>query len=60
MSSDLLDKLHQLAERRQAHFSDLHNSGRWRHYYASENEVIAVVRDAERATDNWKQMTQPD
>jgi uncharacterized repeat protein (TIGR03809 family) len=59
MSAELLMKLRQLAERRQAHISDLHHSGRWKRYY-SESEFAALRQDAEHATNNWKQLTQAD
>lgn len=59
MSSELLNKLHQWAERRRAHISDLHHSGRWKRYY-SESEFTAIKQDAERAADNWKRLTQAD
>jgi hypothetical protein len=57
MSSELLIKLRQLAERRQAHMSDLHHSGRWRRYY-TESEFAALKQDAEHDTDNRKRLTQ--
>jgi uncharacterized repeat protein (TIGR03809 family) len=41
-----------LAERRKAHFIDLYDSGRWKHYY-SESEMIAEVRAAVLACDDW-------
>jgi uncharacterized repeat protein (TIGR03809 family) len=59
MSAELLTKLRQLAERRQAHISDLHHSGRWKRYY-SESEFAALRQDAEMATDNWTRLAQAD
>jgi hypothetical protein len=59
MSAELMVKLHRWAERRQAHFFDLQQSGRWRRYY-SEREFAALKRDADRAADNWKRLSQSD
>ncbi len=41
-----------LAERRRAHFVDLYESGRWRHYY-TEEEFRACMRDVVAAADAW-------
>jgi hypothetical protein len=40
-----------LAERRMAHFVELRDSGRWRHYYAQPAEIHEAVREAIRARD---------
>ena len=58
MSADLIGKLKQLAERRRAHFTDLHLTGRWKHYY-SEREFAVVMRDAAQAADDWERMATP-
>jgi hypothetical protein len=42
-----------LAERRIAHFIDLRDSGRWRHYYAQQAEIHAAVQEAVRIRDQW-------
>jgi len=42
-----------LAERRMAHFIDLRDSGRWRHYYRQQAEIHEAVREAARARDEW-------
>jgi len=41
-----------LAERRRAHFIDLHASGRWKHYY-DEPEFLRCLRDAIRQSERW-------
>jgi hypothetical protein len=58
MSAELMGKLHQLAERRRAHFTDLHQTGRWKHYY-SETEFAAVMDDVAQSADHWKQIAAP-
>ena len=42
-----------LAERRIAHFIDLRDSGRWRHYYTQQTEIHEALREAIRARDEW-------
>jgi hypothetical protein len=42
-----------LAERRIAHFIDLRDSGRWRHYYAQPAQIHEAVREAIHARDEW-------
>jgi len=41
-----------LAERRKAHFIELRESGRWRHYYKSA-ELLEAIRDAGRMCNAW-------
>jgi hypothetical protein len=41
-----------LAERRRAHFVELRDSGRWKHYYTPE-ELLEVMREAVRSRDQW-------
>ena len=41
-----------LAERRQAHFVELRDSGRWRHYF-SHDGFNAEVRKAAALRDQW-------
>lgn len=45
MSAAMLRKLHALAERRCAYFIELHQSGRWRHYYKAD-ELAVQMREA--------------
>jgi uncharacterized repeat protein (TIGR03809 family) len=44
-----------LAERRQAHFVELYESGRWKHYY-SEQEFLAAMRQSIRAAERWAEI----
>jgi hypothetical protein len=41
-----------LAERRRAHFFELRDSGRWRHYYTWD-ELLDVLREAVTSRDEW-------
>jgi len=41
-----------LAERRQTHFADLFQSGRWKHYY-SEDQFLFEFRQAVAAAERW-------
>lgn len=41
-----------LAERRRAHVLELHESGRWRHYYTPD-ELLEAMREAVRSRDEW-------
>ena len=41
-----------LAERRRAHFIELIDSGRWRHYY-TQNELEREMRKAAHLRDQW-------
>jgi len=44
-----------LAERRQVHFIELADSGRWRHYF-SRDEFNAEVRKAAALRDQWARL----
>jgi uncharacterized repeat protein (TIGR03809 family) len=44
-----------LAERRLAHFIELYRSGRWQHYYTTENFAVQL-RDVIRAVTIWKRL----
>ena len=44
-----------LAERRQAHFIELADSGRWRHYF-SRDQFHAEVRKAAALRDQWARL----
>jgi uncharacterized repeat protein (TIGR03809 family) len=45
-----------LAERRMAHFVELRDSGRWRHYYAQPAQIHEAVREAIHARDEWAKL----
>ena len=47
MPATLARRLHALAERRCAHFADLQASGRWAHYYASQDQFLARMREVQ-------------
>ena len=55
MSAAMLRKLHSLAEQRCAYFIELHQSGRWRHYYTAE-ELATQMRDAAQVAERAQQM----
>ena len=46
--NDLARRWHDLADRRVAHFAELYHSGRWRHYYRSEEQFAERMLEA-----NW-------
>lgn len=45
-----------LAERRLAHYTELHRSGRWRHYYATEEQFAAHMLDVIKAVKLWAKL----
>ena len=45
-----------LAERRYAHFVELHQSGRWRHYFRSEPDFIRELRAAHATALRWAKL----
>lgn len=55
MSHVTLRKLHSLAERRCAYFIELHQSGRWRHYY-TPGQLAAQMREAVMIAERLQQM----
>src|SRR5438309_11882724 len=48
----VVHKWRDLAERRRAHFVDLYNSGRWRHYY-TEAQFLARMREVVETAETW-------
>jgi uncharacterized repeat protein (TIGR03809 family) len=44
-----------LAERRCAHFLELHDSGRWRYYY-SEQQFLDRMDEAIRLSEHWSEI----
>lgn len=58
MSPEIAGKWHDLAERRRAHFVDLYETGRWKHYY-NESEFIALMRETVRLVDDWSRLATP-
>ena len=55
MSAAMLRKLHALAEQRCHYFIELHQSGRWRHYYKAD-ELAAQMRDAAQIAERLQDM----
>jgi len=51
----LAQKWSELAGRRRAHFIELYESGRWKHYY-SEADFLARMRDVIHAADEWERL----
>ena len=49
---EVAQKWRALAERRCAHFLELHRSGRWRHYY-SEEQFLVRLREAIWLSERW-------
>jgi hypothetical protein len=47
-----------LAERRCAHFLDLHRTGRWKHYY-SEEQLLRCMYEADRLRARWAEIAPP-
>ena len=45
-------KWRDLAERRRAHFVELYQTGRWKHYYSNEDFVLSL-REAILAAQRW-------
>jgi uncharacterized repeat protein (TIGR03809 family) len=52
---EVAHKWHALAERRQGHFVELLQSGRWRHYYSKE-QFLDRLREAIRMSDRWEEI----
>jgi uncharacterized repeat protein (TIGR03809 family) len=52
---EVAQKWRSLAERRRAHFIELYQSGRWRHYY-SEEQFLRCLREAVRVSDRWAEI----
>ncbi len=51
----LAQKWSELAGRRRAHFIELYESGRWKHYY-TETEFLTRMRDVIHAADEWERL----
>ncbi|WP_162826896.1 hypothetical protein [Pseudolabrys taiwanensis] len=48
---------HALAERRVAAYLDMYRSGRWRHYYASQEEFAARMLDVIKVAKAFQQIS---
>ncbi len=58
MSSEIIGKWHDLAEKRRAHMIDLYETGRWKHYY-SEREFVSLMRQAVQLAEDWSLLAAP-
>ena len=56
MSVDLTRKGRELAEQRRAHFIELYDTGRWKHYYASEEQLLVRMREAIDLVETWERL----
>ena len=53
MPAEFTRKGRELAERRRAHFVELYDTGRWRHYYTQE-QLLVRMREAIRTVETWE------
>lgn len=58
MSAEITQKWRDLAERRRAHFIELYDTGRWKHYY-TEEQLLARMREAIRLAEVWEELSTP-
>ena len=58
MPVELTRRWRELAERRRAHFIDLYDTGRWKHYY-TEEQLLTRMREAIRLAETWEQLAAP-
>jgi uncharacterized repeat protein (TIGR03809 family) len=56
---EITQQWRELAERRRAHFVDLYQSGRWKHYY-TEEQFLAEMEEAIRAAETWARIAPVD
>ena len=52
---EVAQKWRALADRRRAHFLELHRSGRWRRYY-SEEQFLVRMQEAIRLSERWAEI----
>jgi uncharacterized repeat protein (TIGR03809 family) len=55
MSVEITRRWRDLAEKRRAHFVELYDSGRWKHYY-TEEQLIARMREAIHIAETWQRL----
>lgn len=55
---EVAQKWRLLAQRRRAHFVELYESGRWKHYY-SEEQFLYRMREAIHLSERWAQIAPP-
>jgi uncharacterized repeat protein (TIGR03809 family) len=56
MPVEFTRKGRELAERRRAHFIELYDTGRWKHYY-TEEQLLVRMREAIRLVESWERLT---
>jgi uncharacterized repeat protein (TIGR03809 family) len=56
MSVELTRRWRDLAERRRAHFVELYDTGRWKHYY-TEEQLVVRMREAIRLAEAWDRLS---
>ena len=49
----IAERWRDLAEQRRDYFAELYRSGRWRIYYADEDEVVAQILKVAEICDRW-------
>jgi uncharacterized repeat protein (TIGR03809 family) len=52
-------KWRDLAERRRAHLFEMYRSGRWKHYYRTEDEFFTRMHQAMRDVEAWSDIVPP-
>ena len=52
MPVEITRRWRELAERRRAHFIELYDSGRWKHYY-DEEQLLAHARELTALREKW-------
>jgi len=55
---EVAQKWRLLAERRCAHFFELYDSGRWKHYYG-QAQFLYRMREAIRLSERWAEIAPP-
>jgi uncharacterized repeat protein (TIGR03809 family) len=58
MPVEITRRWRELAERRRAHFIELYDSGRWKHYY-TEEQLLARMREAIHLAETWEHLSAP-
>lgn len=53
---DLSRRWHALAERRLAAFTEMYRSGRWRHYYRTEQQFAVRMLEVIQAAKIWAEL----
>jgi hypothetical protein len=59
MPAEVTQRWRVLAEQRYAHFLELHQTGRWKHYY-TEHDFLIRMRETMRLLDMWKSLSGPE